>query len=101
MATAMYNGRVSIAATGTAQALAGTQEVDWVLLWAPFSNEQVIRVGKSTVTNTNATTEGLPIIPGAPPIKLGSCDLADLYVVGLLADKIYYIASSGYVLPAT
>jgi len=95
----MHNGRLTITATGTAEALAGAQEVDWVLLWAPFSNEQVIRVGKSTVTNTDATTEGLPIIPGAPPIKLGSCDLADLYVVGFATDKIYYVASSGYVLP--
>jgi len=98
MATAMHNGRVKIAATGTAEALASTQEVDWILLWAPFSNEQVIRVGKSTVTNTDAATEGLPIVPGALPIKLGSCDLAGVYVVGFATDKIYYVASSGYVL---
>jgi len=95
MATAIDNARVSITATNTAQALASAQEVAWVLLWAPFSNEQVIRVGKSTVTNTNAATEGLPIIPGAPPKMLLSCDLADLYVIGYIGDKIYYLSDSG------
>jgi len=101
MATAMYNGRVAIATTNTAEALASAQEVDWVVLWCPTSNEQVIRIGKSTVTNTDATTEGLPIIQGAPPILLKSCDLAELYVVGFASDKIYYVASSGYTLPVS
>jgi len=101
MATAMHNGRVTIAATGTAEALASIQEVDWVKVWCPISNEQVIKVGESTVTDTDAATEGLPIIPGAPPELFLSCDLADFYVVGLAGDKIYYVAGSGYILPAT
>jgi len=99
MATLLQHGRLAITATDTAEALAGTKEVDWVLLWTPFSNEQVIRIGDSNVTNTDATTEGLPIIPGAPPIRLPSCDLADIYVIGFATDKIYYVADSGYTLP--
>lgn len=99
MATVLYNARVSITTTGTRQALASAQEVDWVLLWAPRSNEQAIRIGSATVTNTNATTEGLPIIPGAPPIRLASCDLGDINIIGFATDKIYYVADSGYTLP--
>lgn len=99
MATVFYNARVSITATNTRQALAGAKEVDWVLLWCPLSNEQAIKIGSVTVTNTDETTEGLPIIPGAPPIRLASCDLIDINIIGYIGDKIYYIASSGYVLP--
>lgn len=96
-----YSGRIKIAATNTSEVLATDQDVDWVLLWAPLSNEQAIKIGDSNVTDTDATTEGLPIIPGEPPIKLGACNLNDIYVIGFLADKIYYIASNGYILPAT
>ncbi|KKL08111.1 hypothetical protein LCGC14_2579160 [marine sediment metagenome] len=99
MATAMHNGRLTIAATGTPEALASAQEVDWVKVWCPLDNERVIRVGQSTVSDTNATTEGLPIIQGAKPELFLSCDLGDLYVVGFATDKIYYVASSGYTLP--
>ena len=101
MATAMHNGRLTISTTGTAEALASAQEVDWVKVWCPLDNEQVIKVGQSTVTDTDATTEGLPIIQGAKPELFLSCDLGDLYVVGFATDMIYYVASSGYTLPVS
>ena len=97
MAMAVYQARVAITTTGTRQTLASAQDVDWVLLWCPLSNEQAIKIGSATVTDTNATTEGLPIIPGAPPIQLGACDLNDINVVGFAKDKIYYFGSEGQV----
>ena len=94
----MHNGRVAISATGSRETLASTQEVDWLLLWAPASNEQVIKIGSITVTNTDDTTDGLPIIPGAPPILLKSCDVFDVNIIGFATDVIYYVGSSGYTL---
>lgn len=98
MAMAVKQAMLAITATDTREVLASDQDVDWVLLWAPFSNEQVIRIGDTSVTNTDASTEGLPIVPGALPIKLGPCNLNDINVIGFATDKIYYFGSDGYTL---
>ena len=101
MAMAVYQARVAITATGTREALGGDQDVDWVLLWCPLSNEQAIKIGSATVTDTDATTEGLPIIPGAPPIPLGACNLNTINIVGFATDKIYYFGSEGQLFHTT
>ena len=98
---AAYNGRIKITATDTREVLASNQDVDWVLVWCPTSNEQAVKIGSVTVTDTDATTEGLPIIPGAPPIQLGACNLNDINVIGFATDKIYYIASEGQIFHTT
>ena len=102
-ATTVYNGRKAITTAGTAVALAGSgQEVDWICVVAPLMNKGVIFLGDSGVTgagSTVAATDGYMLMPGKD-VKLGSLDLAELYIEGKAADCVYWIASGGYDLPA-
>lgn len=101
-ATTVYNARVPIVAAGTAVKLkSAAQEVDWVAISAPFMNKGAIFLGASTVTgagSTVATTDGYMLMPGEN-VKLGSLDLAEIYIEGKAADCVYWIASGGYDLP--
>ena len=94
MATVMHQAKTAIAATGTAVALASAQEVKWVILYAPVSNELPIKVGSSTVTDTEATTDGYVLRQGKD-VKLSTCDLADVFINGYIGDCVYWMASSG------
>tara|TARA_Y100000310_G_scaffold292578_1_gene321449 strand:+ start:12591 stop:12872 length:282 start_codon:yes stop_codon:yes gene_type:complete len=91
----MHHEWQEVATTGTAVALAGAQEVNWLAIYAPHSNEFPIHVGKSTVTATGATTDGIPLIPGAwPPLKVDGADLADVFINGHATDGVFYAAAS-------
>jgi len=100
MATVIVQEYQKITTTGTAVALATANDVDWVAIKAPRGNEFVVHIGSSTVTATGATTDGYPLVPG-DSVRFGGCDLADIYINGHAGDGVYYVASSGYVLPAT
>jgi len=104
MATVLVNEYQKIAVTGTAVALATSNDVDWVVMKAAGGNNNVIYVGTSTVTRATATggasTDGLPLAPGEETM-FGGCDLADVYINGTAGDGVYYVASSGYILPAS
>jgi len=102
--TTIYNGRTAIATTGTAVKLkSSAQEVDWVVISAPLMNKGAIFLGNSNVTgagSTVAATDGYMLMPGKE-VKLGACDLAEVYIEGKATDCVYYIAASGAVYPAT
>jgi len=104
MATVLVNEWQKVAATGTAIALATANDVDWLVMKAPRTNETIIYVGASTVTRGTtkggASTDGLPLAPG-DDVTFGGCDLADVFINGTAGDGVYYVASSGYVLPAS
>jgi hypothetical protein len=95
MATSVHQGRKAISTTDTAVALASAQEVNWLIVWAPASNKQILKIGSSTVTDTGAATDGVGIVPGAIPLPVpGAADLGDIYINGTAGDEIYYFAGS-------
>lgn len=100
MATSVHNARVAIGALtpGTAVKLlaTGSQEVNWVCISAPFMNKGVIFIGNSSVSgygSTTADTDGYMLMPGKE-VRLGGCDLADVYIDGKGSDCVYYVAAS-------
>lgn len=100
-ATTVYNARVPIVTTGTAVKLrSAAKEVDWVCISAPFMNKGAIFLGDTDVTGADAaatTTDGYMLMPGKE-VKLGSLDLAEIYIEGQSGDCVYWIASDGYAL---
>lgn len=93
-ATTTYQGRKAIATTGTRVALAGAQEVDWVVIVACIGNDQPITIGSVTVTVDQSSTDG-PRIEAGKSLRLGPCDLADVYINGKAENSVYYVAASG------
>lgn len=88
MATTISNGRKTIATTAAALATS-TSEATWVLLRSLRSNAEVA-IGDSSVTLAN----GYLILPGEM-LRLITCDLADLYVIGTAGDTLHWIAGHG------
>jgi len=100
-ATTVYNARVPIAVTGTAVKFnSAAKEVDWVVVSAPLMNKGAIFLGDANVTgagSTVGTTDGYMLMPGKE-VRLGSLDLAEIYLEGKAGDCVYWIASDGYTL---
>ena len=100
--TTVYNARVPIVTAGTAVKLrSSAKEVDWVVISAPLMNKGAIFLGDSNVTgagSTPGTADGYMLMPGEN-VRLGSLDLAEIFIEGKTADCVYWIASSGYQLP--
>jgi len=89
MATTQNHGYKKITATGTAVAIiASTQEYNWAIFKAPLTNEFPICIGKSTVTATNATTDGYELSPGESSPYTAACDLAETYINGHSGDGV-------------
>lgn len=89
MATTQLQGYKKIATTGTAVALiASTQEYNWVAIKAPRTNEFAVCIGSSTVTETNATTDGFELSPGEFIPYISGLDLAETYINGHAGDGV-------------
>lgn len=93
MATSIHQGRVAIVTTGTAVALGSAQEVNWLVVKAEEHNSRPLVVGSSTVTRSEATTDG-PRLEAGKTMKLDGCDLADVYVNGVAGDSVFYVGAS-------
>lgn len=88
MATVQLQGYKKITTTGTAVALiASTQEYNWAVIKAPRTNEFPVCIGSSTVTATNATTDGFELSPGEQT-RVVACDLAETYINGHKGDGV-------------
>lgn len=89
MATTQLQGYKKIATTGTAVALiASTKEYNWAVIKAPKTNEFPVCVGSSTVTATNASTDGYEMSPGEFIYVPGGLDLAETYINGHALDGV-------------
>lgn len=85
MATAIINGQTTVAATRAA--LSTTKECNWLILRSIKSNAEMA-IGNSSVTLAN----GFILLPGEA-VKLGTCDLLDVNVIGTADDTLFWIAS--------
>lgn len=85
MATDFGSGVKTITASA-AKLAASTKEVNWLTLKTLKSNHP-IAIGATGV----ALTDGYLIFGNDPPLKLGTCDLADVFVIGTAGDKLFYV----------
>lgn len=93
-ATTPYQARVAITTTGTAVALGSAQEMDWIVIVADIGNLRPIVIGSSTVTRSEAATDGYRLRSGET-VTLGPSDRAEIYINGLALDSVYYVAATG------
>jgi len=89
MATVQLQGYKKIDTTGTAvPIIASTKEYTEVIFTFPLTNEFPICIGSTTVTATNASTDGAEFKPGAPAIKMDTVDLSETYINGHADDGV-------------
>lgn len=90
-AVAIYNGMATIATTGTAVELGSQGSVDWLNIIAPLGNIYPLKVGASTVTDSDtATTDGYLLNPGKE-LKLGGSRPSATFINGKKGDKVYWV----------
>ena len=77
--TTIGDGRQTVAAAGTAEALAASTTAKVVFITAETDNTGVIAVGGSTVVAALATRRGTPLLAGDSGV-LEIDDLADVYI---------------------
>jgi len=78
--TTITDGRKTVSATGTAEALASSSTVvNYIIITAETNNTGIVVVGASTVDETVASRRGIPLNAG-DTISLGAVDLADVYL---------------------
>lgn len=77
--TLLGDGRKTVATAGTAEALAASTAVKYVVITAETDNTGVICVGSSTVVAALATRRGIPLEAGDSTV-IPIDDLADVYI---------------------
>ena len=79
VASTVGDGRKTVSATGTAEALASTTPCKEVTITAELDNTDVIVVGGSTVVAALATRQGTPLYPG-DSTTIETDDLAEVFL---------------------
>lgn len=77
------DGRKTVTAAGTAEALAASTACKLITITAETDNTDIVVVGGSTVVAALATRRGVPLDPG-DSYELGIDDLADVYIDALV-----------------
>ena len=80
---AVGDGRKTVTAAGTAEAVAGSTSIKEVTFTAETDNTDIIVIGGSTVVAALATRRGTPLYPGDSVTFTGD-DLADFYIDSLV-----------------
>jgi hypothetical protein len=73
------DGRKTVGAAGTAEALASTTACKWVIVMAETNNTGVISVGAATTVAAEATRRGIPLAAGES-VTVTIDDLAAVYL---------------------
>ena len=79
VATGLGDGRKTVTAAATAEALAASTPAIYVVVTALVGNTGIVVVGGSTVVAAAATRRGTPLSPGQS-MGLPVDDLADVYL---------------------
>ena len=77
--TGLGDNRKTVASAGTAEALAGSTAIKWVIVTAETDNTGIVVVGGSTVVAALATRRGVPLAAG-DSVTLTIDNLADVFV---------------------
>ena len=77
--TGVGDGRKTVTAAGTAEALASSTTIKQVIITAETDNTDIVVVGGSTVVAAVGTRRGTPLYPGDTVIFDGD-DLAEFYI---------------------
>ena len=85
--TGIGDGRETVDAAGTAQAIAASTVAKAVKITAETDNTDVICVGGSTVVEADATRRGMPLYPGESTPWIPCDNLADIFIDAAVQDE--------------